>query len=148
LELLMPNDFPHVQRLLRLLESHGIATWLCGGWAEELHGLIAPRPHRDIDLLYRADDFALVDRFLQQAAFEEIVAKRFPPKRAFLVEGVMTEVVLVRPDLTTLFWSQHQFAWPVDVFSAEEGSIRLASVAALAAYRRAYHRLPRSFADQ
>jgi hypothetical protein len=144
----MPNDLPHVQRVMRLLEAHGIVTWLCGGWAEELHGLIAPRAHRDIDLLYRAGDFAHVDRFLRQAAVEEIVAKRFSHKRAFVVEGVMTELVLVRPDLTTLFWNRRHFVWPLDVFSAADSSIRLASVAALAAYRRAHHQLQPSTAHQ
>src|SRR5215218_6961176 len=117
MESLTPTDLRHVQRVVRLLEAHGIITWLCGGWAEELQGLIAPRPHRDIDLLYRADDFELVDRFLRQAAVEEILAKRFSHKRAFVLEGVMTELILVRPDLTTLFWNQQHFAWPVDIFA-------------------------------
>ena len=148
MDALMPIDLPQIQRIVRLLEAHGVVTWLCGGWAEELHGPIAPRSHQDIDLLYRAADFELVDRFLKQRADEEIVAKRFSHKRAFVVEGVMTELILVRPDLTTLFWDEHEFAWPADVFAAEDSYIRLASVAALAAYRRADHHLHRSSACQ
>jgi hypothetical protein len=33
----------------RLAQVHS-ATWLCGGWAEELRGLCAPRHHQDGDL--------------------------------------------------------------------------------------------------
>ena len=56
----------------------------------------------------------------------------------------MTEVILVRPGLITLFWNQHLFAWPADVLAAEDSSIRLASVTALASYRRAHHLVQRS----
>jgi len=38
-----------------------MATWLCGGWAEELWGLSPSRPHHDVDLLYPAQNFDLLD---------------------------------------------------------------------------------------
>ena len=87
-----------------------------GGWAEELAGAIAARPHKDIDLLYIGDSFEKVDAFIRgQQDIEEIQTKRFPHKRAFLHEGVMTEVLLLsrRSDLlVTDFWNHFEFEWP------------------------------------
>jgi hypothetical protein len=132
---LMSHDLAHVQNVMKLLEAHGIITWLFGGWAEELHGLIAPREHRDIDLLYRGDTFAPVDRFLRLGNVEEIIAKRFSHKRAFVLDGVMTEIIIVGPDLTTTFRGERRFAWPADVFDHHRGDVRVTSSAALTAYR-------------
>ncbi len=83
----MGNDLRHVRHVMALLESHGVATWLFGGWAEELHGMVPPRDHADVDLLYPATSFAPVDRFLRRGEVQEIAAKRFPHKRAFVSEG-------------------------------------------------------------
>lgn len=137
----MSNDPQHVQKVMTLLEVHGIVTWLFGGWAEELHGMIAPREHRDVDLLYLGDSFALVDYFLRMGIVQEIVAKRFPHKRAFMSDGVMTEITLVGPDLTTLFWGRWPFDWPGDTFDYRLGGISVASPAALMGYRAAHEYL-------
>lgn len=134
----MKHDLAHVQNSMKLLEAHGIVTWLFGGWAEELHGMTPPRGHRDIDLLYLAESFRAVDRFLRAGEVQEIAAKRFPHKRAFLSAGVMTEIILVRPDLTTDFWSRTCFVWPPDTFDHRCDETRVASSAALTAYRAAH----------
>lgn len=135
----MPHDLDRVKRVMDLLDRHGIVTWLFGGWAEELHGLVDPRPHGDIDLLYPADDLSVVDRLLTRGAVAEIAAKRLPHKRAFVFEGTMTEILLVHPDLTTMFRDERRHTWPADVF--EVGTTRVASTAALAGYRTAHARL-------
>lgn len=143
----MANDRDHVLRVMRLLEAQGIVTWIFGGWAEELHGMIAPRDHGDVDLLYPANDFAVVDQFLQLDAIAEIEAKRLPHKRAFVFEGVMTEILLVEPDRTTVFWGRHRFTWPVDTFF-HASSIRIASPDALMSYRHAHQRLQDASIDK
>jgi hypothetical protein len=102
----MPNDLSFVRSTMTLLERHGIQTWLFGGWAEELRGMARPRRHRDIDLLHRSSDFEIVDHFLGSGLVDEIPAKRLPHKRAFVVDGVMVEILLVGPDLTTTFWGR------------------------------------------
>lgn len=145
---LLGNDLHHVWTVMALLEAHGTGTWLFGGWAEELHGIIARRDHRDVDLLYPAASFARVDRFLQLGEVQEIAAKRFPHKRAFVSGGVMTEIVIVQPDLTTTFWGRQRFAWPPDVFDHRRGEIRLASSAALTNYRAAHDLLRASAAPR
>jgi hypothetical protein len=107
----MANDLTYVRGVLGLLAAHDLRVWLFGGWAEELHGVTAPRPHKDIDLLYPANDFRQVDGFLSGGTVDEIVAKRFPHKRAFELDGVMTELFLVQQDAAgryTSFWDQHR----------------------------------------
>lgn len=133
----MANDLTYVRRVLGLLAAHELRAWLFGGWAEELHGVIAPRPHKDIDLLYPAPDFRQVDAFLSCGTVDEIVAKRFPHKRAFELDGAMTELFLVRQDAAgyyTSFWGQHRYDWPPDVLGEARG-LPAASVAALGGFR-------------
>ncbi|GAB3404001.1 nucleotidyltransferase domain-containing protein [Flindersiella endophytica] len=131
------NDLAYVRRVLGLLAAADLRTWLFGGWGEELHGVIAPRPHKDIDLLCPAVDFASVDRFLAGGTVAEIAAKRFPHKRAFELDGVMTELFLVQQDAAgyyTYFWDQHRYDWPADVLDETQG-LPVASVAALHGFR-------------
>jgi aminoglycoside-2''-adenylyltransferase len=133
----MTNDLAYVRKVLGLLSAHDLRVWLFGGWGEELHGLVAPRPHKDIDLLYPAADFTAVDAFLARGLVDEIAAKRFPHKRAFELDGVMTELFLVQRDATglyTYFWDQHRYDWPLDVLSHAQG-LPVASVAALGGFR-------------
>ena len=95
----MPNDLRFVRDVLSRLEVAGLDVWLAGGWAEELHGLLEPRPHHDVDLLYRGESFDSLDAFLGTGAVTEIAAKRFAHKRAFELDGTMVELILVEPDL-------------------------------------------------
>jgi hypothetical protein len=86
-------------RVTSLLDDALVDVWLFGGWAEELQGLVPARAHRDVDLLHPAEDFTRVDALLRaEPALVEIVAKRFAHKRAFLLDGVMVELFLVRSD--------------------------------------------------
>lgn len=118
---------------------------LFAGWAEELRGVQVPRRHGDIDLLYRAPGFAAVDRWLVSGVVEEIAAKRFPHKRAFVCDGVMSELFLVQEDgcgLYTMFWDEVRLDWPVDTFGSPTGfAWPVASTAALASFRQDHHRL-------
>ena len=128
---------------MRCLSAAGVETYLFGGWAEELLGLCPPRPHHDVDLLYPAEDFSLVDNFLLdgQPEIEEVAAKRFVHKRAFIYGGVMVEILLLKPDAsgyTTTFFDRYSFYWPADTLSGitlDGKPLRLASAAALSKYR-------------
>lgn len=128
--MLMGNDLRHVRHVMALLESHGVATWLFGGWAEELRGLRAPCEHTDVDFLYPGRDFSRVDRFV--GATDDTR----PHKRTFEVEGIQVELLLVQKDergwFTELPSGRH--SWPADVF-ANAGRLPVASVAALESYR-------------
>ena len=55
------NDLLFVERTQAMLREHGVETWVFGGWGEELRGLIRPREHADVDLLYPAESWADVD---------------------------------------------------------------------------------------
>jgi hypothetical protein len=128
------NDLAFVERALALLADEGISAWIFGGWAEELLGLTDPRLHVDLDLLVAADDWRAVDRLLER--LDEISAKRFEHKRAFVLDGVIVELFLVRRDregLFTTFWDVRR-AWPEDTLDAG-GSLPIASAAAVAGYR-------------
>jgi hypothetical protein len=129
------NDLSFVERAVELLSSKGIETWVFGGWGEELRGLIRPREHADLDLLYAADDWQVVDA----QYLDWIVAKRFPWKRAFALEGIMVELFLVQRDesgwFTELARRRHQ--WPENLLGTN-GRLPVASTAALASHRHSY----------
>lgn len=85
-----------------------------------------------------------MDEFLARGDVQEIVAKRFPHKRAFEVDGVMVELFLVQSDEAgwfTDFWGVARHDWPADVFEVEAGGLRVASATALAGYRAGWDEL-------
>jgi hypothetical protein len=129
------NDLAFVERVQAELRAHDVATWIFGGWGEELRALSPPRAHGDVDLLYPGESWAAVDAL----AYWFIGAKRFPWKRAFMLDDVMVELFLVQRDaggwFTRLAHRRHD--WPCDVFA--EGGVRpVASTAALRSYREAH----------
>jgi hypothetical protein len=129
------NDLRFVERAVSLLASRGIDTWVFGGWGEELRGLILPREHADLDLLYPAADWAVVDA----NHLDWIDAKRYPWKRAFTFEGVAVELFLVQRDergwYTQLQRRRHD--WPETLFGTN-GRLPIVSTAALASFRHSY----------
>jgi hypothetical protein len=129
------NDLSFVERAVGLLTSRGIDTWVFGGWGEELRGLILPREHVDLDLLYAADDWNEVDAL----HLDWIEGKRFAWKRAFRLEGIMVELFLVQRDehgwFTQLKRRRHD--WPENLLGSN-GHLPVASTAALASYRHSY----------
>jgi hypothetical protein len=129
------NDLHFVERTQTLLRSRGIETWVFGGWAEELRGLIRPRPHHDLDLLYPAETWQAVDAL--DLAWDP--SRHFDWKRAFWSEDVRVELFLVRRDergwYTELARRVHR--WPEDVL-ASRGHLRVASASALGSSRHSY----------
>jgi hypothetical protein len=129
------NDLAFVERAVSLLASKGVDAWVFGGWGEELRGLIKPREHVDLDLLYPAEDWSIVDNLY----LDWIEGKRFDWKRAFKLEGTTVELFLVQYDArgwyTQLERRRHN--WPANVF-AGTGRVPIASTAALAGYRHSY----------
>ena len=132
------NDLPFVLRAVDLLWSQGVRTWICGGWAEELRGLAPVRQHEDLDLLYPAPSWARVDRL----ELDWVAGMRFPWKRAFVLDGVLVELVLVERDAHGAWFTglgRRRHVWPPDTFAAN-GRLPVASAAALTGYRGSYRR--------
>ena len=129
------NDLSFVERAQTMLRARGIETWVFGGGGEELRGLIRPRDHVDLDLLYPAETWDEVDALV----LDWVPGKRFAWKRAFMLEETMVELFLVQRDeegwYTTLKRRVHR--WPDNVL-ASNGHLRVASTAALASYRHSY----------
>lgn len=140
------NDLAFVRETMQLLQDAAIETWLFGGWAEEVLGLVPPRRHHNLDLLYPARDFTAVDALLAAGpGLAEIAAKRLPHKRAFLRLGIMTELILVRivpgSAYVTCFWDQIHYQWPADLLTAETDGLRVASADAIRQYRADHDRI-------
>jgi hypothetical protein len=141
------NDLRLVAQILCWLDSAGTTCALFGGWAEELRGLRPPGPHKDVDLLIEAQDFAALDALLASVRerFPEIEAKRFAHKRAFRANGVMVELFLVRragEGLVTPFWDATPFCWIEPLWTpltADGFAGRVASIANLRHYRQNHH---------
>jgi hypothetical protein len=130
------NDLRLVRRVSELLRDGGVSVRIFGGWAEELLGLAPPRAHRDIDLLVLAGGFERVDALIAELGLDEVAAKRFPHKRAFVFEGVLVELLLVRGEggrLVSDFWGR-EWEWPADVCSGD-GALPVAGPQSVAAFR-------------
>ena len=129
------NDLAFVERTQVMLRAKGVETWIFGGWGEELRGLIKPRTHVDLDLLYCGESWDGVDALV----LDWVEGKRFTWKRGFMLEGTMVELFLVRRDergwYTELKRRVHR--WPENVVAAR-GRMQVASTAALASYRHSY----------
>lgn len=147
------NNCSLLLRLLDALHTAQIPVRVFGGWAEELLGLIAPRAHGDIDLLLPGMDFDTLDMWLSRTELPEIAAKCFSHKRAFLFDGVMVEVLLVRqfgPVLQTDFFSGgYLLTWPAGTLTAstvvDGNEIPAASPAALAHYRSVHAHIEHAY---
>ena len=109
-----------------------------GGWAEELHGLIPARDHRDIDLLLVDPDERARAAVLDTP--EEISEKRSSHKRAFEVADVPVELFLARSEngeRVTWFWDHLRWVWPADI-TTSVARLPVTSAPALAAYRASW----------
>ena len=141
------NDSALVMKVTSMLDDALVNVWLFGGWAEELQGIVPARPHRDVDLLHPAEDFARVDAVLRtEPGLVEIVARRSDHERAFLLDGVMVELFLVRADADGYYTDMPEgvrHRWPADVFDERQLGLRVASVNALVGYRRMVERRER-----
>jgi len=131
-----------------------LATWLCGGWAEELRGLCRPRTHQDVDLLYSAAKFAQLDQWIARTQdLSEIPANRFSHKRAILCRDIMVEVILLEPDekggyLTNFFNQRFQLVWPHDTLSllfVRGQGVPVASEEALRLYRQQHRSVAEAY---
>ncbi|MES0864886.1 hypothetical protein ABLN87_21265 [Ruegeria sp. SCPT10] len=104
-----------VTTVLAKLAELRIVAALCGGWAEEALGIIPPRPHKDIDIVVEANDFSAIDQALIDGELKnEIAAKRFAHKRAFVFSETMVEMYLVQNranGLVTMFWGDTEYVW-------------------------------------
>ena len=97
--------------------------------------MILPRDHVDLDLLYAAEDWDAVDAL----DLDWLEGKRFPWKRAFVLEDVAVELFLVQRDdrgwYTQLQRRRHD--WPENLLGTN-GRLPIASTAALASFRHSY----------
>lgn len=148
------HDLAFVLSVLSRLERAGIRPWLFGGWAEELRGLRPAGAHGDIDLLYPASSFNAVDDFLAlDPAVTEIVPKRFSHKRAFEIEKVVVELILVERenggDFTRFFSGLYRFQWPEDTFawlaSGNHPRLPVVGECALRRYRQDHVAIERAY---
>lgn len=129
------NDIQLLRETVVTLSQSGFQIAVFGGWAEELHGLSAPREHYDIDLMVIDADLVMLDGFV--AARGEVVGKRQTHKRAFITSGVLVELFLVRTvdgQPLTDFWGSFAYRWP-SLGPVDLVGLPVASVDALAAYR-------------
>jgi hypothetical protein len=138
------NTLDFVCSVMQWFAEAQIMTWLFGGWAEELWHMSLPRPHRDIDLLYPAENFQQLDRWLFTTSGDlfPIEAKRFSHKRALLYQQIMIEIVLLEPQpgayVTNFFDGKYQVIWPSDTLTSlplQRDQIAVASRQALQLYR-------------
>ncbi len=121
------NTLDFVYEVMQRLKDADIATWLFGGWAEELWQLYPPRLHRDVDLLYPSSDFHKVDTWLATTHDVSLIhAKRFSHKRAFVYKQIMIEIFLLEPYtngyITHFFDDRYYVIWPDNALTSIVGN--------------------------
>jgi hypothetical protein len=134
----MRNGLEVLVSVVDELLDHGFDAAVFGGWAEELLELRPPREHKDIDLLIIDADVAALDRFV--ASRGEIELKRFSHKRAYVHNGILIELFLVRTGdnrRTTLFFDTLSYEWPA-IGCVLLSGLPVASAASVTAFRRDY----------
>lgn len=142
----MPNTLDTLADVLATLAARNVTCDIFGGWAEEILGLRPPWQHRDIDLVYRAEDFLQLDLAIADLAgvFHIVAAKHFHHKRAFIFRDTLCEIVLVDSDENgpvTYFWGDVAYCWEQPLLDAEtafvgDGQFRVVSRQNLIKYRR------------
>ncbi len=138
------NDRTFLREVMESCRKRDLCVWLFGGWAEELSGLTDPRIHSDIDLLYPAHDSELLDTVIRESTdWAEIVLKRFPHKRAVMIQGIMVEFFMVRSEAGRSFsdfFGRFRFDWPEDTLEYSttlcDITVNIASQTALKKYRQ------------
>jgi hypothetical protein len=140
------SDVEVVRASLTRLRRFGVRAWLFGGWAEELLRLTPSQPHKDLDLLYPANNFALLDAFMDTEDVQELPTKRSGCSRAYVADRHAVEFYLVREDQDgwyTDFWG-YVHRWPADTFS-DESDFPKASICSLAGLRASFTNVERAF---
>ena len=142
------NNIEFVSDVVRLLESQQIKAYLFGGWAEEVHKLVKPREHSDVDLMIIDTNFSKIDVFLSKNnEIEEVIGKRFSHKRAFEYKGMLCEIFLAQEDQSgyfSHFFDTMNLYWPKHFVQDEKieyngYSFSLATTETLQHYRRNNH---------
>lgn len=139
-------EFGDVEALVRQLAAHSVRAWLFGGWAEQVHRLAPPRLHKDVDLLYPAPDFALLDAFMRTSGVREYDVKRSPCSRGFDHDGELVEFYLVQSNaecVFTDFWG-YLHRWPADTLT-DSSDCPVASAASLASARSVWTHVERAY---
>jgi hypothetical protein len=115
------NDRSFLRSLTGKLRVAGHDVRVFGGWAEELREMRGKGPHSDIDLLLLAEDFETLESFMNGLPnAKPIAGKSFPHKRAWEVDGVRVEFLLVAPgevNATVMFHGEPVILWPPGTFS-------------------------------
>jgi hypothetical protein len=127
-----------LREAVSLVSVAGLEPVVFGGWAEELHGLRAPGPHHDIDLLVLGPDRQRLDGLLRRTG--EIREKRLSHKRAFLLEGVLVELFLAEESdggHVSHFWNAVRWEWP-PLEPVDVRGLAVAPREAITAYRSRY----------
>jgi hypothetical protein len=145
------NNLQFVKTVFKLLNSNKIEVWLIGGWAEELQGLIKPRKHKDIDLLYVGENFAQIDSFLNKNQEKLHIVKNFSHKRAFLFKNIMIEIILVNQkngEFVTNYFNSFLLNWPKNTFeNGNSGkSLNMVSEKVLTFYRENHKMIEGAYA--
>ncbi len=149
------NDRAFLREIFTSCWQKKIGVFVFGGWAEELWGVSEPRIHTDIDFLYPAADFSMLDTTIQGTEeWLEMLPKRFPHKRAISVRGIMVEFFLVQSDTDgpyTCFFDNLCIRWPADTFDYTTSllgtEVNIASQSALEKYRNDHASVRRAYME-
>ena len=112
------NTLSFVNQIYKSFKTLRCNIFLMGGWAEELQGLIKPRKHKDIDFVYRGENFFDLEEWAKTNNLQEIKGKHFMHKRAYSINNILIEFTLARRNMTK-FFGKYLFRWPDDTFCSK-----------------------------
>jgi hypothetical protein len=136
-----------LDRVLRVLVSSGIESWLFGGWAVDFHLGIVTRAHADLDLAVWASDLGQIAALLVGDGWTHALEEGEDGYTGYERHGVPLELAFLArlEDGRVCTPLRDGFAsWPSDAFGDETGELsgvrgRVIGLRALQEEKAAYH---------
>ena len=108
--------------LHQLLESHGVAYWLFGGWAVDFHAGVVTRKHEDIDIAVWSHDATRLATILDGQTWTHMPDENDDGYTCYERDGVRLEVAFLARDENGTVYTPLRSGrgeWPPETFGAD-----------------------------
>ena len=117
--------------LHQLLERHGVAYWLFGGWAVDFHAGVVTRTHEDIDIAVWSQDATRLATLLGSQAWTHTPDANEDGYTCYERDGVRLEVAFLARDENGSIYTPLRSGrgeWPPETFGSDIVELLGASV--------------------
>ena len=123
----VPDQLATVEELDQLLQRHGIAYWLFGGWAVDFHVGRVTRAHEDVDVAVWSDDRERLSSVLLEHAWVHRPEAGGDGYTSYERSGIRLEVAFLARDERGHVYTplrDGRGEWPAGSFGDEVAQLR------------------------